>query len=244
MPVYLAVDAVGARLQFTRVSIERRAKSQKPLAYLRALLMLKLNAGEKTIRDASDREIERWHEDAKNGQEAAKDKLCLWVYLTALHYYHSRARIEPNFTPHDAEELTSQFFIEFEQSLPRIRTVTHFTRRMLGQMLRRYIQQEKRHNYREATRPLLDEFAASGFADEQSNSPWECWSDSVWDQYQATLLELKKTDLITRTIIEYRIKDMAYAEIAIEIKLSEAALRMRVARFYDAVRRRYNSRAK
>ena len=204
--------------------------------------MLTLNAEERTIRNASDRQIERWHEDAKEGLEGARDKLCCWVYLTALEYYHSKVSVEPHFTLHDAEELTSQFFVEFEQSLPRIRTATHFTRRMLKHMLGRYIQREKKHYNREVTRPFFEELATSRTVDEHVDQPWERWSDSVWHQYQATLQELQKTDAITRKIIEYRVRDVAYSVIAVEIKLSEAALRMRVARFYDAVRRRHKLR--
>ena len=201
--------------------------------------MLTLNAEERAIRNASDSQIEQWHEQAKEGHEEAREKLCCWGYLTALDYYHSKVSVERHFTLHDAEELTSQFFVEFEQTLPRVRTATHFTRRMLKHMLGRYIQREKKHYYRETTRPFLDEFATSRTVYEHVDQPWERWSDPVWHQYQATLYELKKTDAITRKIIEYRVKDVAYSEIAGEIELSEAALRMRVARFYDAVRRRH-----
>ena len=206
--------------------------------------MLTLNAEERAIINASDSQIEQWHEHAKEGQEEAREKLCCWVYLTAFDYYHSKVSVERHFTSHDAEELTSQFFIEFEQMLPRIRTVTHFTRRMLGQMLGRYIRRERKHYDREWTHSFLDESSISRYVDEHYDLAWERWSDPVWYQNQATLHELRKTDAITRKIIEYRVRDVAYSVIAVEIRLSEAALRMRVARFYDAVRQRYRRRVR
>lgn len=206
--------------------------------------MLTLNAEERAIRHASDHQIEQWHERAKEGNEEDREKLCCWVYLTAFEYYHSKVGVERHFTLHDAEELTSQFFVEFEQMLPRIRSATHFTRRMLGQMLGRYIQRERKHYYREGTHTTLDEVSISRYVDEHCDLAWERWSDSVWYQYQATQHELHRTDAITRKIIEDRVRDVAYSVIAVEIRLSEAALRMRVARFYDAVRRRYRRRFK
>lgn len=201
--------------------------------------MLALNAEERLILNASDSEISRWHEDAKNGNKVAKGKLCAWAYFTASEYYHSKVSSEKHFSFHDAEELTSQFYLEFEQRLPRIRTATHFTRRLLSRMLGRYISREKHRHLRETTRATFDDVFS--VVDDSVDAPWERWSDHVWHQYRATLHELQSTDEVTRRIIEYRVKEAKYEQIAKEVNLSEAAVRMRVARFYKAVRDRFKS---
>jgi DNA-directed RNA polymerase specialized sigma24 family protein len=199
--------------------------------------MLTLNAEERSIRNASDSEITQWLKDAKGGNRGARDKLCRWAYFTASEYYHSKVSSERHFTFHDAEELTSQFYLEFEQTLPRIRTATHFTRRLLSRMLGRYINRERHRHLREASRATFDDILVA--IDESVDPPWNSWTDHVWRQYRATLRELQFTDAITRRIIECRVGEVKYAQIAEEINLSEAAVRMRVARFYKAVRRRF-----
>lgn len=196
-------------------------------------------ADNKSIYDATDREVESWHEAARNGQTEAKDKLCCWVYVTAHKYFHAKARVEEHLTTHDAEEMTSEFFVEFEQTFPQIRTATHFTRRMLKNKLGRYIERERMHRRREATQARFDEVDFLTVSEDYQQRPWEGWSDIEWHQYRTTLQVLRDADDVTRTIIAYRLRGLSYRQISPLVNLSEAALRMRVMRFYGAVRERY-----
>lgn len=203
--------------------------------------MLQLTAEEKAVRSASDAEVERWLAEARSGDPVARENLCCWAYLTAAEYYRAKMGFERLISLQDAEELTSQFFLEFEQSIPSIRTATHFARRLLKAKLGRYIRREKKHQKREIGQSRLDLLDTSPAHDEHSDRPWESWTDTEWYQYRATLEVLNSTDPRTREILEARARGMGYEEIVPMLGLSEAALRMRVARFYKAVRNRFKA---
>jgi len=199
---------------------------------------LRLSAEEKAILQTSDEGVEAWHARAQRGDGAAKEQLCRWAYLTAHEYYHAKVGTERSLTYHDAEELAGEFFVELEQSLPQIRIATRYTRHMLKAKLQRYLKRKRKLQLRETSLPGLAPPVPPP-PDDRSQRPWEHWSDTEWYQYQATLQVLQEADETTRTIVEMRVRDAAYAEIARVVELSEAALRMRVARFYKAVRERF-----
>lgn len=205
--------------------------------------MLTLNAEATTISDASDREVEKWHEEAREGRMDARNKLCCWAYVTAHEYFHAKARAERSLTSHDAEELTSEFFVEFERTLPRIRTATRFTRRMLKYQLVRYIERERRDHKRKVSGSRLEDFEFTIGPDEYEERPWKRWGDAEWHQYRATLQVLQNADATTRSVVESRLRGLSYKQIAANLNVTEAALRMRVARFYQSVRRHYDGLA-
>lgn len=189
--------------------------------------------------DVSDIEVEEWHKSAQAGHRSAKKKLYCWVYATAQRYFHGKLTVERSLSREDAEELTSEFFVEFERAFPAIRTVTRFTRRALKNKLLRYIEREKSHRGKELIRAYPLESDNLDFIENVPDRSWESWSDIQWYQYATVLRVLNTADEITREVISQRLNGASYKEISVLVELSESALRMRVARFYAEVRRKY-----
>ncbi len=191
---------------------------------------------EQALLDVSDEQVEHWLQAAKAGSRYELEQLCSWAYLTAFNYYRLKTKIEQALSLHDAEELAGQFFLEFERAWPQLRSATRFTRRVLRSNLRRFLQR-KRHQRRHEV--LL--FGGLAAADE-AERPWERWSDEQWYQYRAALCVLNEADEQTRALITYKLKTPSppYKEMAEAMNMTETAVRMRISRFYAAVRRRYH----
>ncbi len=200
---------------------------------------LHLSADEQVVLGVDDGEVERWLAAAKAGDEQQKEQLCLWAYLTAYRYYQSKVKVEKTLTHHDAEELATEFFLEFEHALPRLQTATRFTRRVLKRSLGRYLKRKRQLRHRETPQALgeLEQFRSMSTG--EPDRPWERWNDEQWHQYRITLYVLDEADETTRTIMAHRLEHGAYKQIAEAMDLSETAIRMRVARFYKAVRAAY-----
>lgn len=77
---------------------------------------LNLGAEERALLKVSDDEIEQLLATAKGGNEAEKDRLYRWAYLTASNYYCLKVKSESALATADAEELASDFFLEFERT--------------------------------------------------------------------------------------------------------------------------------
>jgi RNA polymerase sigma factor (sigma-70 family) len=201
-----------------------------------------LNAEETVLVNMSDEEVEDLLESAQNGDENAKDKLFGWSYLTARQYYRIKVPAEKSFNIEDAEDLTSSFFLEFERTLPRLKSATRFTRHVLKQNLKRYLQHQKKRRARQTliSAEELDSKMAEPVSDE-ATKPWQDWTDHEWHQYRAVLDALKSTDETTQQIISLRLESppKPYKEIAELLKMAETAIRMRVTRFYGLVRKKY-----
>ena len=75
---------------------------------------------------------------------------------------------------------------------------------------------------------------------DKTGPPWERWTDEQWHEYRTPLYLLKEMDDQTRTIMLYRSKypSVPYEEFAESVNLSETAVRLRIARFYDELRLR------
>ena len=95
---------------------------------------------ERAFLEASDEDVERWLEAAKAGGEEAIENLCCWAYVTARHYYRLKVRVERLLSTYEAEELATDFFLEFERAWRRIRFATRFSRRVLQSNLGRFLQ--------------------------------------------------------------------------------------------------------
>lgn len=200
---------------------------------------------EREFLEASDEDVERWLEAAKAGDEEAIENLCCWAYVTARHYYRLKVRVERLLSAYEAEELATDFFLEFERAWPHIRFATHFSRRVLQSNLGRFLQRKRQRQQREARAHASGQLRASTSVDKVSidatESSWQHWSDEEWHQYQAVLQVLSETDEKTRRIIAQRLKipPVPYKEIARQMHASETAIRMRISRFYGAVRLKY-----
>ena len=203
---------------------------------------MRLSADEITLIDLGNKEVEGLLEQAQNGEGEARDRLCSWSYLTASRYYREKVRVEKTLKTEDAEDLTTAFFLEFDGTLPRLRSATHFTRHVLKQNLKRYLKRKKQRLLKETPTPLNElENKAEKSAAAESTNPWERWTDEKFLQYQTVLQSLNSADDLTRQAIEYRLEHppMPYQEIAGHLNMPETAIRMRVARFYSLVRKKY-----
>jgi hypothetical protein len=208
---------------------------------------LKLDVEDRALLEISDDEIERLLMAANNSSEADREKLFCWAYLTASNYYCLKVKSEANLTLVDAEELASGFFLEFERTLPRLKSAARFTRYVLKQNLKRYLKRKKRLRQRETNvteEEINPQTIAASF--ETPSPPWENWSDEDFHQYKAVLETYRETDEITQKIIKYRLEDppRPYKNISDQLKMTETSIRMRVMRFYSAVRRNYEEKYK
>ena len=190
---------------------------------------------EQVLLDVTDAQVEHWLEAAKAGSRPDLEWLCSWAYLTAFNYYRLKTKIEQALSLHDAEELAGQFFLDFEQAWPELRSATRFTRRVLQSNLRRFLQRKRQQRRYEVA-------MFGGVAADEAERPWERWSDEQWYQYQAALCVLNEADEQTRALITYKLKTppLACKEMAEAMNMTETAVRMRISRFYAAVRRRYH----
>jgi DNA-directed RNA polymerase specialized sigma24 family protein len=147
--------------------------------------------------------------------------------------------VEVRLSPTDAEELAGMFLLEFERAWPRIRSVGHYTRRMLRNNLRRYLRRKRELRRREAPYASheLDRIPDSALHVSESH-PIERWGDDEAAQFAAVRETLSRTDPLTRDLMALRSGDppLSYAVIAVRLNTTETALRMRAARFYQAVR--------
>lgn len=208
---------------------------------------LKLDVEEWALLEISDAEIERLLMAANNGREAEREKLFRWAYLTASNYYCLKVKSELALASVDAEELASDFFLEFERTFPRLKSAARFTRFVLKQNLKRYLKRKKQLRHREtsvAEEEINPQMIATPF--EEPSRPWENWSDEDFHQYKAVLETYREIDGTTQKIIKYRLEDppRPYKEISDQLKMSETSIRMRVMRFYSAVRRKYEEKYK
>jgi DNA-directed RNA polymerase specialized sigma24 family protein len=201
-----------------------------------------LSAKEKAISNLGDEELERFLESAQNGDDEAKHTLFCWSYLTAYNYYRLKVQTEKALSIEDAEDLTTAFFLEFERTLPKLKSVTRFTRHVLKRSLNRYIKRKKKYRLQITIAPLdeLERESGNSIMEETAES-WKNWTDEEFLQYQAVLEALKGMDAITQKIISLRLENppKPYKEIADLLKMPETALRMRVTRFYGLVRKKY-----
>lgn len=200
-----------------------------------------LAPAEKKLLESNDNEIEGLLAGARANSSEAKDQLLTWAYLTAHQYFHRNLPRESALAAEDAEDLTSAFFLEFERALPRLQSVTRYTRHVLKRNLRRHLRRQKMRRLREILMSG-DEFKNKTEAvAAESAPPWRNWTDEQFLQYQAVLRALRSADEVTRQIIQFRLQEppLEHKEIADRLGISETAIRMRVTRFHALVRKKY-----
>lgn len=180
-------------------------------------------------------------EKAKHGHEPSREKLLGWAYVTASDYYLAKTACETALTRADAQDLAGAFYVEFERAWPRIHTLHHYTRRMLRNNLNRHLRRAREHRRREVC--VADVEAAGSTT---ATVHWDRyrlpeWGDDDWLRYRIVRSTMRNADARTRELIRYRsgAAELTYREIAERMNTSEAALRMRMARFYATVRTTY-----
>lgn len=176
---------------------------------------------------------------AQHGDREACHRLLGWAYRSACDYYVGKVGVEVLLSPTDAEELAGMFLLEFERAWPRIRSIGHYTRKMLRNNLRRYLRRKRELRRREAPYASheMDRIPDAALHVSESH-PIERWGDDEAAQFAAVRETLSRTDPLTRDLMALRSGDppLSYAVIAVRLNTTETALRMRAARFYQAVR--------
>ncbi|MDZ7360464.1 MAG: hypothetical protein ONB46_07015 [candidate division KSB1 bacterium] len=200
-----------------------------------------LASAEKKLLDSSDDEVERLLAGARANSPEAKNQLLTWAYLTAHQYFHRNLPRESALAAEDAEDLTSAFFLEFERALPRLQSATRYTRHVLKRNLRRHLRRQKMRRLREILMGGDELKIKAETVAAESAPPWRNWTDEQFLQYQTVLLALRSADEVTRQIIQFRLQEppLEHKEIADRLGMAETAIRMRVARFYALVRKKY-----
>ncbi|MFT5142116.1 MAG: DNA-directed RNA polymerase specialized sigma24 family protein [Rhodothermales bacterium] len=182
-------------------------------------------------------------EQAQAGDCQSRDRLLGWAYVTAHSYYRRKVSVESALTRADAEDLASSFYLEFAKAWPRIKAVYHYTRRMLKNNLRRHLVRARSQRNREvllSQEEMLRRFEARAVA---ASSLEGEWSDHDWLKYRVIGKVMERADHRTRELVQYRCADpgLPYREISLRTGTSEAALRMRMARFYQSVRHAHSA---
>jgi len=199
----------------------------------------RLDATERALLDLEDGEVEHLKERAQYGDDEARQRVCQWAAATARNYYYIKLQHGAIRSTEEAETLAADFLIEFEQTLPNLRKAVHWTRSLLPRYL-----VYTRHRQRRAGRhtvpidPLVLTDYMNGPAGHSTPVPTR-WDDEQWYLLRTTLRTLDKLPEITRQIIRRIFWDESaptYQDLAIEFGTTEAAIKMRVSRFYRAVR--------
>ncbi len=205
---------------------------------------LDLTGDEHDLLEVNDEEVDRWLRAAKAGKEEQQQQLLCWAYVTARNHYcwvllKGKERL---LSPDDIEDLAGDFLLEFDHAIPSMRHATRFTRSVLKRTLSRYLRKKRRRVGHETPRDLRD--LPLGTVAGGGEHELEDWDDETFSKYQTVLRVLKESDEKTRRIIASRFGDppLNASEIAEEMDITPAAIRMRLARFYANVRDRYSER--
>jgi len=194
-------------------------------------------------RDSNDGSTaERWHVRSLSGDQISRDRLLAWVHACATEYFQAKTGIEPLLTHQDAQDLASECVVEFSKCWTRVRSVSHYCRRMYKNNLRRYLKRRRRLLHRESI--LLQHEIEHYGREAISCDPvfeFERYSDEDLRRIRFASREVTNADLPIRELFHYRVLagSLTYAEIAESTGATETSLRMRMARFNRRVRREY-----
>jgi hypothetical protein len=184
---------------------------------------------------ADDETVESWLRSAREGDREATDHLHQWAYLEAQEYFERKVQTEPMLEGEDVGELVGRFYADFESTWERARSITHYARRMLKNTTSRYIAHRRRRQSRFVFELPRD------VAAEETATPWRAWSDEEWEKYRAVVRTYHAADEVTQMVVAGRLSDppRSYTDLSDELGVRETALRMRLSRFYRAVRFNY-----
>lgn len=188
--------------------------------------------------DMKDAAIESLRHEAQNGDAAARSDLLDWAGVTARNYFYLKYQKGEVRSTDEAETLAADFLLEFERNLPKLQQAARWTRVMLARYIMYARHREKRHAERSvATDPQTMAEIETAPHQHRSNN----WDDADWHKLQTTLHVLNNQPEPTRTVLErifWEDPPPTYQELAEHYNTSEAAIKMRVSRFYKAVRKK------
>ena len=185
---------------------------------------------------ATDDALQEWHSDAIKGDAIAMEKLFLWVYCEASLYY-SRKSIElARLTAEDAEDLATQFVLEFESVWRDVRSVARYTRAVLKRNLNRHL---AALSERPKTLPL-EVLEARNHSVSQTHAPWMTLSDATLEVYNALCQEYFKLPAARRLLIDARLRHppTPYSAVCRALGWDEGRARVYTNRFLKKVRSR------
>ena len=193
--------------------------------------------------DDNAQAIESWFTRSLTGDETSRGYVFAWVHAGASDYFSAKAGIEPLLSLQDAEDLASECVVEFSKSWKRVRSVTHYCRRMYKNNLRRYLKRRRGALHREcALEPEAIEQLGCEAVLVRPEFEFERFTDDDLKRIRFATNELESADEVVRDLFHYRVfaGALTYGEIAEFAGATETSLRMRMARFNRRVRRRYN----
>lgn len=189
-----------------------------------------------------DATIEALRTRAQNNDTDARADLLTWAALTARNYFYLKYQKGEVHSSDEAETLAADFLLEFEHTLPRLQQAARWTRVMLTRYVTYKRHREKRHVERTVvTDPQTIAEVESAPASDPNRHPSNTWDDAQWRTLQMTLQVLNKQPETTRNILKrifWEDPPPSYQELAALHNTSEAAIKMRVSRFYKAVRKK------
>ena len=180
-----------------------------------------------------------WLHRSLAGDESDRQRMFVWVHECGRRYYLEKTAVEPLLSYHDAQDLATEALIEFEKSWRRVRSVEHYTRRMLKNNLQRFLKRKRRCLKRESIlAPEQIEYHASEAVIHTPEFGFERFSDEDLRRVHTASDALEQADPIVQLLFRYRVfsESMTYREISEIVGATETSLRMRMARFNRRVR--------
>lgn len=183
-----------------------------------------------------------WLEESLLGNDLSKSRMFEWVHGCALIYFISKCSSEPLLSTQDAQDLASECVYEFSKSWRRVRSVSHYCRRMYKNNLLRFLKKKRRNVRRECTLSSVDiDQLETEAVSVYPQFEFESLNDEDRLKVKFASEELQNAEEIIRELFHYRVFEgaMTYREISELVDATETSLRMRMARFNRRVRDRY-----
>lgn len=187
----------------------------------------------KTVTDAL---LQEWHHLAMKGDVDAFERLLLWVYSEANYYYFIKSKEVQALSRHDAEDLASEFVLDFQAVWKDIRSVSHYTRYVLKKNLQRHL---SAHGKRGVVVPLAF-VETTSHAVTQVHTAWTDWSDQGYLAYTVFCDEFFSLPAPDRLLIQARLQQppTPFAAVCSRLGLSEDGARVQTSRFFRRIRKR------
>jgi len=170
--------------------------------------------------------------------DATRERRLSAAYDLAQQYFLSKARVEPLLGIHEAQDLAGQTILEFEKRWSRVDNPVHYVRRMCRNNLMRFLQRKRQHGLRETLVADPHQFECTP---DQYRPPIEDWCDVQVNKIHCITRGLSAAPSLTRFVVTMRVAECParYADLESMTGVSEAALRMRFARFCKHIRNEY-----
>ncbi|NNE34657.1 MAG: hypothetical protein HKN13_05450 [Rhodothermales bacterium] len=184
----------------------------------------------------SDDALQEWHRSALSGDSAAMDRLMLWAYWEANRYYQLKSRRLVGLSPHDAEDLASEFILDFQAVWRDVRSVARYTRYVLKKNLNRHLASRSIRG-RSVSISLLE---SPHHAVTQDHAPWMRISDRGYQAYNVLCDEFYVLPKSERIVVRGRLEQppIPYAVLCEPLGLDVVNARMQVCRFFERIRKR------